>query len=312
MNLIMPFVIMAALGSAFLAWLAFGFGGVFELTVGLLGFCQDLFIRCVESAKVLEIALMWLGGAAIASGLVNALIRASAGMIRARIALRALPLAASAGRVRLIDDPAPIAFTFGLISPRIYLSRGLFRRLEHEELRGVFLHELHHMRRRDPLRFFAACFLKDAFFFIPLGAYLYRRVRSASEAEADLSAARTMDEPLSLASALIKVARFNTAGTAVSAGLASVGGADDPASTVEGRIRGLIEGTGGKTPGPGRRAVILSVFISAFIAATLAYPLGASTDILANCTTEHCETHMDELGGDCKAHCEDHSGGLHH
>jgi Zn-dependent protease with chaperone function len=120
-------------------------------------------------------------------------------------------LAAEAGvldRVHVLqgETPAP-AFTAGLLHARIYLSEELPRVLAAEELRATFLHELAHLRRRDPLRVAAFRFLARALFWLPLVAVWADALAEEVEIAAD-DAGR--DEPLALAGAIVKVARITT------------------------------------------------------------------------------------------------------
>jgi Zn-dependent protease with chaperone function len=121
-------------------------------------------------------------------------------------------LAAEAGvlsRVRVLqgETPAP-AFTAGLLRPCMYLSEELPRALSPEELRATFLHELAHLRRRDPLRVAALRFLARALFWLPLVAVWANALAEEVEIAADDDAGRT--EPLALAGAIVKVARITT------------------------------------------------------------------------------------------------------
>lgn len=121
-------------------------------------------------------------------------------------------LAANAGvrdRIRVLsgETPAP-AFTAGLLRPRIYLSEALPRVLSPEELRAAFLHELAHLRRRDPLRVAAFRLLARALFWLPLAAVWLDALADEVEVAADDEAGR--DEPLALAGAIVKVARLTT------------------------------------------------------------------------------------------------------
>lgn len=57
-----------------------------------------------------------------------------------------------AGRYRVVDNPAAIAWCAGLFKPRIYVSSGLVDALSAREVRIVLAHELAHAVRRDNLR----------------------------------------------------------------------------------------------------------------------------------------------------------------
>ena len=55
----------------------------------------------------------------------------------------------------IIDSADAIAFTFGLLRPRTYLSQGLVDGLDAPQLQAVIAHERAHCQRRDGLRRFA-------------------------------------------------------------------------------------------------------------------------------------------------------------
>jgi Zn-dependent protease with chaperone function len=101
---------------------------------------------------------------------------------------------------------APLAFTIGLLRPRIYLSSGLIDLLDDDELLAVLCHELVHVQRRDNLWNWCVRLLRDITWFVPfIRRSWYLMVNSQDEA-CDVAAARYTDEPLVLARALVKVA----------------------------------------------------------------------------------------------------------
>ena len=102
------------------------------------------------------------------------------------------------------------AFTFGIFRPKICLSAGLFSYLTPKELQSVVLHELHHLKHRDPLRFAIMQIFCALNFFLPVNNYLMRFYKMHSERAADDAALRFMNEPLALASALVKMSGHNT------------------------------------------------------------------------------------------------------
>ncbi|MBE7547135.1 MAG: M56 family metallopeptidase [Candidatus Kuenenia stuttgartiensis] len=102
------------------------------------------------------------------------------------------------------------AFTFGIFRPKICLSAGLFSYLTPKELQSVVLHEFHHLKHRDPLRFAIMQIFCALHFFLPVNNYLVRLYKMHSEKAADDAALRLMNEPLALASALVKMSGYNT------------------------------------------------------------------------------------------------------
>lgn len=115
--------------------------------------------------------------------------------------------------VRCLDDGAPVAFCAGLFGCRIYVSTGLVRRLRPAELDAVLLHELDHVRRREPLRTLLRSSLAGAFFFVPLLGWYARQRQEVAELRAD-RAAIERSGPAAVAGALWAVGGVNQATTA--------------------------------------------------------------------------------------------------
>lgn len=107
-------------------------------------------------------------------------------------------------RFRLLPNSEPLAFTAGLLRPRIYASRGLFTELSGDERSAVLRHERAHAAARDPLR----CLLAAVVFqtvLVPGGAWLARRYNGLREVRADVAAARAPGGSVALLAALTKV-----------------------------------------------------------------------------------------------------------
>ena len=101
---------------------------------------------------------------------------------------------------------APLAFTTGMLSPRIYITNTLIELLTHDELIGVLCHEWAHVLRRDNLWNWLVRLLRDVGWFLP-GSHIAWRSMVASQDEAcDALAASMTRQPLALARALVKVA----------------------------------------------------------------------------------------------------------
>ncbi len=108
--------------------------------------------------------------------------------------------------VVITTDTRIYAFCNGLIRPRIYLSRGLLDLLAWEEIEAVVRHELHHARRRDPLRFLVSRLARQSAVLFPLLATFDDRVRTNAELAADQAALARVSFD-ALAGALVKVMR---------------------------------------------------------------------------------------------------------
>lgn len=109
--------------------------------------------------------------------------------------------------LRLLPSPRPLALTAGLWRPQVILSEGIVSSLSEEELRSVLLHEQAHVRSRDPVRLAVAQFLKDVLWFLPVARSLARDFVDAIEEGADDQAVMLTQQPVDLASALVKTAK---------------------------------------------------------------------------------------------------------
>lgn len=279
------------------AWLIYALPLLVSFTGSVLEACQSLLVMCVEFLSLGKLAFFWSGAILVATGFAYAAFRGVSAFASTKRAVRKLPVHHFEGGLAIIkDESVRAAFTFGLLRPRVYISTGLLKSLSRKEARAVLLHELNHKKRRDPLRFFVFGFLRDAFFYIPAARQLASYSRLKREEEADDSAASSSCGPLTLASAILKVARNN-----IWLPVPSITGSQ---TDVSGRIRRLVEGK--KTAfsvTPGKAAA--SAAIALLIAASLAMPIYAGP-LSHECTMERCETHA-ELIDDCKTHCS-HKG----
>ncbi len=148
----------------------------------------------------LSLALVFLSiGAAVAAGLLSALggtlsaLRIARGFDRLAAPLPArLAIAASRldleGRLRFLATPVLAAFCYRVVQPRVGITAGLLARLDDQELAAVLLHERHHLRRRDPLRYLLLQAAADGFFMAPLATAVQRRVETRMELAADRAA----------------------------------------------------------------------------------------------------------------------------
>lgn len=98
-----------------------------------------------------------------------------------------------------------IVFTHGLFKPKIWLSTGLLRELDDDELEAVLWHETYHLRARDPLKMLVVLFLRQALFFIPLAHDLFDSYWASKEIAADRQTIDAMGDTLPLVRALRKL-----------------------------------------------------------------------------------------------------------
>jgi Zn-dependent protease with chaperone function len=110
------------------------------------------------------------------------------------------------GRVVLLDAPEWFSFAYGVLTPRVAVSRGLLEGVSDEELRAVLEHERYHVCNLDPLKVVLVQALSAAFFFLPALDSLRARYLAGRELAADRRAVRACGRR-PLAGALLKVVR---------------------------------------------------------------------------------------------------------
>ena len=280
------------------AWFSYGFPRLIIFTEALAGWCQSLFLQCLEYLLIIKTFVLWFGFIVLSVWFAYAVFKAFFTLLKANRQIKKLPLSCHGDVIVIKDDKLKTAFTHGLLWPKIYISAGLINSLDKFELQAVYLHELHHKNRKDPLRFFILSIAKDTFFYIPVKGFIEKIIRTRIEAKADDAAVMEMKEPLSLAAALLKIAGFNK--DMLMFQPASINGI----GSVENRIRRLVDEKEEKVKPPSAKAIITSIFISGFLMLSLAFPLFASFPAPGRCDTSHCAVHMDKLGKDCHNHCD--------
>lgn len=296
---LLPIALISSVFGLAIFWAGNGLPGLFQATRSILDFCRSVFVFCTGYGDVIKIAILWAGAAIPLAGLIYGVCKGLKGAVGAHLAVKRLPLYDRSKSVVLIkDDNARTAFTHGLLRPRVYISTGLLKGFDRDEVKAVLKHELHHRRRRDPFKFLILSILSDSFFYIPLVKELVKRVRAKREHDADDSV-KDPEGRLCLAGALVKAARFNRA--AVPASLTGL----DP---VTARVKRLVEGREARLNAPSFKAVLVSSAMTLMVAASLIMPVRVNA--VAECSTDHCAVHMDELGEACKTHCATH--GAHH
>ncbi len=133
--------------------------------------------------------------------------RLDAALARVLAAFRAAGWTLPRGRLprifRLeVDDR--VSALHGFAENRIVLSRGLLDQLDDQELDGAVAHELAHHARGGNLRLFGVWLARCLQAFNPAVLALFREFVEAEEAACDAVAARVLDRPAALASAILK------------------------------------------------------------------------------------------------------------
>lgn len=156
----------------------------------------------------------------------------------------------------MLGSPINPAFTAGLIRPSIYLSEVIPQKLSESEIEAVLLHEIHHLRRRDPLRMLAAALIADMLFWIPLAKNAVAALVARMEFAADDAARRIGDTVV--VSAILKLAETSRAAAAT----ASFSGGQ----LVERRVERLLGGKDAECePLPRKRTMMVSACAIALV-----------------------------------------------
>jgi hypothetical protein len=113
------------------------------------------------------------------------------------------------GNATVFEDSRPLAFTGGLLRPRIFLSTKLMETLNEEELRVVVLHESHHQKSKDPLKSLAVSFVSDFLFFLPVSKFLKKAYLLESETTADARSIELRGDLLAIVGLLLKVRKVD-------------------------------------------------------------------------------------------------------
>jgi Zn-dependent protease with chaperone function len=110
------------------------------------------------------------------------------------------------GRVILVDAREWFSFTYGALTPRVAVSRGLYEGVSQSELAAVLEHERYHVRNLDPLKVLLVRALPAMFLFLPALSALRSRYVAGRELAADRRAVQACGRT-PLAAALLKVVR---------------------------------------------------------------------------------------------------------
>lgn len=169
-----------------------------------------------DVADLVAALLLLLATCGIVLG-VGSLLRQLAGtakLIRALVA-RTVPMPARVrsaahelgldGRVDVVDDERSFSFCHWFLRPRLCLSTALVRRLDHDEIRAVLLHERYHLRQRDPLRLVVARCCAAGLYVVPVVEELVGFYTLQKEIAADEEAVRAAGGVRALARALYKL-----------------------------------------------------------------------------------------------------------
>jgi Zn-dependent protease with chaperone function len=167
------------------------------------------------------------------------------------------------GRVVLLDVPDSFSFVYGILSPRVAVSRGLLERTSPLELRAVLEHERYHLRNLDPLKIVLVRTLTAALFLLPALDSLCARYVAGRELAADRRAVAICGR-VSLAGALLTVVGAPEWGE-----LAVAAAATGARELLDARVLQLETGREPKPEGLSAARVTLSLMGTTSVAAIL-------------------------------------------
>lgn len=253
-----------------------------------------ILLQCLSFLSAASIFLVWTGISILVIGLLYSIMKNGWAVFKTNKEINNLPLKDYGLGAVLINDMSNLAFTAGLLRPKIYISNGLFNSLTNDEVRAVFLHELHHKKKYDPLKFFLSSFVKDMFFYVPISKYLIRLLHTIKETAADNRVVSVTGKPLELASAIVKVSANNN--LQMSASIKGMG-------QIESRIKRLLGEEIGKVEMPPIRAILTSFLMLLFL---LSLPVVSVYGFDKRCDDNKCRTtHHHKNGNVCEPNAKD-------
>lgn len=146
-------------------------------------------------------------------------------------------LKAPVPELRVLELPAPVAFSGWGSRPVVVISRWFLDRLDRAELVAVLAHELGHLARRAPQALWLARVMRDATWYLPWTRRVVEPLEAEEELEADAFAVRLTGQPMALASALGRLTEH-----ALLAGAPLPAFGSSPERVLEYRLRCLLEG----------------------------------------------------------------------
>lgn len=263
-----------------------------------------LLLKCMSLLSAASVFIIWLGISLFIIGLAYSILKNTWILLRTNAQIKKLPVKNYRLGTCLIDDNyVYTAFTLGILKPRIYISKGLLNSLSNDEIKAVFLHELHHKKNHDPLKFFLGSIIKDLFFYVPIVRYLVRVFHTIREDAADKRVVSLTGKPFELASAIIKVSTFNNKSSYAFASITGAG-------SVERRIKRLIGERTRRFDLPSVKNILVSftamiLLLSVPVTITYGFDKKCNTDV---CKITHhleskevCNLAIGDMN--CRVHC---------
>ncbi len=259
--------------------------------------CGTVFSWCLVDFAMLKTVFPLVGLGIITSGLINATIKAVRSLMISRRFLKNIktisPIQFPLLNVFLTKDSKTdiilfqdsflkTAFTIGLLRPKIYISTGLIKELLEEEINAIIVHEQHHVHNKDPLRLFIISFIKDTFFFLPLGHYLKEVFYMTKELAADKNVVTVTRKPVNLASVLLKMIKMERRSLPVGVPIL------DSGRLVEKRITEILNPDPKKNKVPWRAVILTSIGIIILLIA-FGLPIYSEAKQMKKCNPSYCQ-----------------------
>lgn len=326
------FVLMIIIATAFIVFagigVTVGMKGLIDVTISLFyaAFCHCMsFTVCAgtEAAnfwnnfwyhlQIPKAIFFWIGLGVLTTGVLKAVIKALTLLLNDRRFLKNISeaslddyqrhratlsvLGLSKSFVLFRDDSLNHVFTLGLWKPKIYMSIGTYSCLTDKEFLSAISHEDYHRRHKDPLRLFVVILLGELLFFLPISNYFTKVFLDAKEKAADDNAVYASDNPLELASAIVKIVK-STPSPLPSPFKGRVGWGAYLANSVSGmaiveeRVRRLIEpGLESSNNKPSRKTVFFTMALCVFFFGAIfvnGIALYAHKEKIVHCVSNSC------------------------
>ncbi|MDQ6985230.1 MAG: M48 family metalloprotease [Candidatus Dojkabacteria bacterium] len=109
------------------------------------------------------------------------------------------------GDYRVIENKDNLAFTYGVISPQVYLSKNLITELTRNELKAVLTHEYKHKSENDPLKSLISYLINSIIIPLPFKSKFHNDFLTISEVIADKEAEAVSKSKRVVAETLLKL-----------------------------------------------------------------------------------------------------------
>jgi uncharacterized protein (TIGR03435 family) len=210
---------------------------------------------------------LWLGGCVVVLAMwtirwlrVAAIVRASASLTDVDLLARLRRAERAVGIWRplraVVSDAEIEPGVFGIVRPVLVWPRGLSDHLQGQQIDGVLIHELAHVRRHDNLTAALHLVVEALFWFFPPVWWLERQLVRERELACDRAVMTAGSDPTSYAESILRTCELYAESP-----LACVSGVTG--SDLKKRIAAIVRGDAGDALGFTRRAIIAAMTIVA-------------------------------------------------